>query len=557
VRKPKKHKLEGAEDQHYQPRQNNRFSASPRPKIYHRHTPDNLEREATTLGQKDFSENTLRWGDKNDFPLILAKYVQDSPAASSCISTRSNFIKGSAFSDPDMMKLKVNKNGQTLWDLHCLLSDSLALFEGFTINFKFNELNGITNAYNMAIENCRFVKPDDDLATNITTIKYNPYFGTLDYQKKYTKEYALWDPENLEEQISKKGTKFTGQVYYYGKVKPLYRFYPVPDYWSAKKWIYIDGKIQEAHAENLDNGFFQSVILQMVGDPSAKSKNPAYMKRVSNPDGTYRLEPDKTVGEEFDDMMSKSFSGSSKMGTALVLWALKKEEAAGVNPFPSTANADLFIALQDLTTKNITIATKTPGILANISEGVNLGSGGSEIQKAVELMQSNTAPDRNRLEQFYNEILLPNLQIEGQKIKKNAEIKIKNYNPITVDVKLEDKFWNVLNDKEKRDYVRNNFSEIQLQDDEPKTDALGNDLPQEELQLNKILTNLTAQQNFQLMRIIRQFGKGTLNQEQATLLLQSGFGFSDEQIVKFLGLDDAPSKDILTPEPTTQLTVAQ
>src|SRR5207244_3647623 len=99
----------------------------------------------------------------------------------------------------------------------------------------------------------RFVKPDDDLATNITTIKYNPYFGTLDYQKKYTKEYSLWDPENLEEQIAKKGTKFTGQVYYYGKVKPLYRFYPVPDYWSAKKWIYIDGKIQEAHAENLDN----------------------------------------------------------------------------------------------------------------------------------------------------------------------------------------------------------------------------------------------------------------------------------------------------------------
>lgn len=537
---------------------NNR-SSSPSPKTYYRtaSTPEALEREATTLAQKDFLENTLKWGIKNDFPLELAKTVQDSPAASACISTKAKFIKGAGFSDPELMKLKINKRGQTLWDLHCLLSETLALFEGFSVNFKFNEGGGIINAYNMAIENCRFVKPDDDLATNIESIKYNPYFGTIDYQHKYTKEYDLWDPENLEEQIASKGTKFNGQVYYYGKTKPLYRFYPVPDYWSAKKWIYIDGKIQEGHAENMDNGFFQSVILNMIGDPSQKSKNPKYMKRVANPDKTTRLEPDKTIGEEFDDMMSSNFSGTKKMGSALVLWALNQDSAAKVTAFPTTANADLFITLQDLTTKNITIATKTPGILANISEGVSLGSGGSEIQKAVEIMQSNTVDDRMRLEQFYNEILLPNLQIEGQKIKKGAEVKIKNYNPVTVNIDIDDKFWAVLSDLEKRRFVRENISEIELDDDKPQTDALGNDLPDGEIQINQILTNLTAQQNFQLMRIIRQFGKGTLNQQQATLLLQSGFGFTDEQIVQILGLDDAPVKDILTPEQTQPLTIAK
>lgn len=531
----------------------NHRTTSPNPKTYYRTsntTPEALEREQTTLGQKDFMENTLKWGAKNDFPLELAKTVQDSPAASACISTKSKFIKGAGFSDPDLMKLKINKRGQTLWDLHCMLSDTLAMFEGFAVNFKFNEGGGIINAYNMAIENCRFVKPDDDLATNITEIKYNPYFGTVDYQKKYTKEYALWDPENLEEQIAKKGTKFTGQVYYYGKTKPLYRFYPVPDYWSAKKWIYIDGKIQEGHAENMDNGFFQSVILNMIGDPSQKSKNPKYMRRVSNADGTTRLEPDKTVGEEFDDMMSNSFSGTKKMGSALVLWALNQDTAAKVTAFPTTANADLFIALQDLTTKNITIATKTPGILANISEGVSLGSGGSEIQKAAEIMQSNTVDDRMRLEQFYNEILLPNLQIEGQKVKKNAEVKIKNYNPVTVKIEIDDKFWNVLNNEEKRRFVRENVSEIEL-DEEPKTDATGTELPEGEIQINDNLKNMTGRQQQQFLRIIRQFMKGTLNEDQAKLLLRSSFGFTDEEIIQILGLDDAPVQDTTTQQPLT------
>ncbi len=531
----------------------NHRTTSPNPKTYYRTsntTPEALEREATTLGQKDFTENTLKWGIRNDFPLELAKTVQDSPAASACISTRSKFIKGAGFSDPDLMKLKINKRGQTLWDLHCILSDTLALFEGYAVCFKFNEGGGITNAYNMAIENCRFVKPDDDLATNIESIKYNPYFGTLDYQKKYTKEYALWDPENLEDQISKKGTKFEGQVYYYGKTKPLYRFYPVPDYWSAKKWMYIDGKIQEGHAENMDNGFFQSVIIQMVGDPSRPSNNPDYMIKKTNPDGSIRLEPNhlKTVGFEFDDMMSKNFSGTKKMGSALVLWALNQDSSAKVTAFPTTANADLFIALQDLTTKNITIATKTPGILANISEGVSLGSGGSEIQKAAEIMQSNTIDDRMRLEQFYNEILLPNLQIEGQKVKKNAEVKIKNYNPVTVEVTIDDKFWGVMTAQEKRKFVRENVSSVELDDDIPQTDAEGNELPPGEgIQLNDTFKNLTGRQQQQFLRIIRQYDKGTITKEVATIQLKS-FGVTDNEVIIILGLDDTPEEQ---PQPLT------
>ena len=45
------------------------------------------------------------------------------------------------------------------------------------------------------------------------------------------------------------------------------------------------------------------------------------------------------------------------------------------------------------------------------------------------------------------------------------------------------------------------------------------------------------------MRIVRQFGNGKLNKQQATLMLKSGFGFTDEDVNTFLGIDDSPLTD--------------
>jgi hypothetical protein len=501
--------------------------------------PQALQREATTKSQRNIQENTIIWGADDALPLKIAQTLQDSPAASACISTKAKYIKGAGFSDKDLMKVVVNKKGLTLWQLHCMISEAMAWIESFSINFKFSATGKITMAYNLAVENARFVKPDNDEDTEITRLKYNPYFGTAEFNKKYTKEYALFDIEEVGKQIKTEGTKFKGQVYYYGVTKPLYRFYARPDYWSARYWMEVDGSIQQFHKDNLDNGFFQSVLINMIGDPSIKSKNPEYMRREVASDGTVTYHPDRTIGQEFDDMMSKAFSGKKKAGTAMVLWALNSDSVAKVAPFDSSVNSDLFETLQNLTTKNITIATKTPGILANISEGVSLGSGGSEIQKAVELMQANTSNERSVLEQFYNEIFFPNCEIKG--ITKSSKVEIVNYNPITVPVEIDDKFWNVLNDKEKRDFVRKNFASIELEEEAPQTDSEGNPLPQDQIQVNDNMTNLTGSQQLQLIRIIRQFGQGKINEATATIQLK-GFAFSDDEIRKILGLDEAPDQ---------------
>lgn len=500
-------------------------------------SPQALKRQPTTASQKRFSEGTIIWGDDDAMPLRMANIIKDSPATSACLNTKAQFIKGSKFSNDQLMRLKINRTGQTLWDLHCYLADTLALFEGFSVDFRYNSNKKITNAFPIAFESCRFKKPENDLVDEFDCIVYNPYIGTDQYNTKYSKTYPLFNLENLGEQLHTYGPKFPGQVYYYSKTKPLYRFYSNPDYWSAKKWIEIDAKIQEFHAENLDNGFFQSVLMTVIGNPNELSTNPKYQETYTDENGVKRTRSTKTVGEEFNEMMSESFSGSKKAGNIMVQWALNQDQSQKIQAFPNNTNADLFIAIQNLATKNLTIATEVPAILANISEGVNLGSGGSEIQKSVELMQSRAVVWQNLLMQFYNETLLPNF--EGAPA--GVRVEIVNFKPVSEEVVIDDKFWAVLTPEEQRAFVKKKFPEIQLIETTTSTQpAPGPDqqTQQKEAAVNTHIKDLTGRQFDNYTRIIARYHKGKINYDQAFIMLKTGFAFTDYEIKLILNNEE-------------------
>lgn len=425
--------------------------------------PEALKRVESTLSQTESLENIIMYGPDNAFPLRIAQAVEESPAASSCIGTIAQFIKGSGFANKELMNLPIDMNGTTLWDFHCGLADSLALFWGFGVNLKFDRSARITNAYPMAFESLRLVAPGET-SPHIQSIKYNPYFGTGEYKRDFTKEYPVFNVLNAKKTVSslqgEEQKNWPGQVYYFGKTTPLSRFYPKPSYWSASKWLEIDARIQHFHAENLDNGFFQSVLMTVFGDPHKWSTNPRTQREETKSDGTKIKVPTKTVGEEFNEDMANNFSGYSKAGNVMVQWAMNDKGVPQITPFESNTNADLFTALQDLTTKNITIATKVPSILANISEGVSLGSAGSEIQKAIELMQSNTAEQRATLENFYNNILIPNLQKKPE--GEDTKVEIQNFNPVTQKVEVNKEVWAFLNDQEKAAFIEKNMPEYEI-----------------------------------------------------------------------------------------------
>ena len=517
-------------------------------------SPEALKRERSTLEQVVWNEDTIRYGTDDCLPMRIASIVDKSPATKSCLNTRAKFIKGASFSNKDLMKLKIDKDGTTLWQLHSKLSDILALFDGFSVNFKFDNQSRITSTYPLPFQGCRFVKPDE--SGDIHMIKFNPYFGTDQYKVDYTEEYPVFNIEMVNKNASdfnKADKKFKGQAYYYGKTSPMHIFYPVPDYWSAEFWINVDAKIQEFHANNLDKNFLLSVIWNVIGDPSAPSKNPMYNKKVKGSDGVTRIENPKTAGEEFNEMISNALAGSAQGGAGIAFWSGNHDTATKVSAFPTNSNHDLFTTLQDLTTKNITIGTQVPGILANISEGVNLGSDGNEMRAAIELMQSRVVEEQQILMDFYNLILLPNL---SEPVEEKVEIV--NFMPISVPVNIEDKFWEVLTPAEKRKWMAKNVPGIELDpittapqpgQAAPTTDDQGNvvqpphdtTIPTDGDKINESLKAVGVGDINKIQKIIARYNLWTrdpsdpkgLTYEQAKQFL-SAFGFTEEQLNAWL-----------------------
>lgn len=504
--------------------------------------PQAIEREEVTRNQVRWDEATIIWGDDDALPLRIMDAVNKSPVAISCLGTIETFTKGSSFTDPGLMEMMVDSEGTTLWQLHEKICQYFTLLDGFAVNFKYSPEGKITSAFNTGFESLRFCQPKVEQSRKINLLKFNPYFGTAEYQPERTKIYNVFDIKKVKEQMATEGTLYKGQIYYHGIVRPPYKFYPVPKYWSGDRWIYADSQLQTFLKELMDNGFFQSVLINMVGDPNKPSQNPEYQKEVTGTDGVKRKESTKTVGQEFGEKMSGMFSGVKKAGTAMVLWALNKDLSANVQDFPSSLDSGLLTNTVTEVIRGITIAAEVPAILANLPQQVSsLGSDGQAMEKAVEIMQSRVASRQRTLEQFYNTVLLPNLATPTE-----ARVKIVNYSPFSTPVEIEDKFWEFLNEEERIEFIKSNLPNVKIIRP-PKPAATiaptttDQPLPEQSAAPNESLKNINQKQLDRILNIAARYSIGlvdpsnkkALSYEQAKAFLLS-FGITEAEIPNWL-----------------------
>lgn len=395
--------------------------------------------------QVDNQNHTLWFGQDNSFPLRLAQLVQESPAASSCISILADFIEGNDFSDPTLKSKIINSQGQTLGDLHNLVSESYALFEGFTIMVKYTREGKISEMFHVPFENARLYKPDDKGI--ISKVVINPYFGTGLYKREFDKEFDTFnpDPKVVLAQMARDKNKYKGQILYVAFTRPLSRFYPLPYYYSAHNWMAIDAGIGQFHNNNLEAGFFQTVLLKMIGDPNQPSQHPDDQKL----NAAGQTQSIRTAGERFELEMQK-FTGSDSKTKMMVLWEMMKDQMPELQAFPSTTNENFFTVLQELTTKNILIATKIPAILANMSKDGSL-SDGTQMANATKVMHDRVAKTQNLLERTYAKLL------SFFKEPYTGEVKILNTNSFD-DFSIDPLIWASLSLAEQREWIKKNTS---------------------------------------------------------------------------------------------------
>lgn len=524
------------------PRGEKNYHVNPHLKVYGPQTasPQALEREISTQAQTYEPEHILLWGPDNALPLRILQAINQSPTTLSCLSTTESYIKGAGFTDPGLESLVIDKDGTTLWELHCQLAAYLTVLDGFSVNFKYNDNSKITNSYVLGLESNRFVAPGEK-SKKIEFIKYNPYYGTDQYRMEYTQEFNVYDLDKVKEQIKANAKKkdaplYKGQIYFCGSVRPPYKFYPVPKYWSGEEWIYVDSQIKVFHKAALDNGFFQSVLMNVIGKPDDWSKDPSQMKEVlDETTGQKRKVATKTNAQMFDEMMSATFSGARKANSAFVVWSGSPEAAVKLSAFPTNSNFDVLSGTFTDTIRGITIATDVPAILANLPMSENsLGSDGKSMQTAVEITQSRTYPKRIKLEQFYNKILLPNLEAKGTNGKK---VEIKNYSPITKAFSVPKEVWEFLNEAEKISYIEKAMPEIKMIRTAspavaPQVGEDGQPLPAAPPP-NEALKKLNMTEVARATKITKRFILGELTYDQAKQILL-GYGFTESDIPAWL-----------------------
>lgn len=409
-----------------------------------------VQREFAYSAQIDHQGKYLPYGPSDCFPTKLINLVDGSPTATSCLSTVSDFIIGEGISEgADLEKMEINSQGMTFSQFNAIQGNSLAHFWGIATLVKFSKVGAVTEWWPIPFQYCRLGIPDDN--GTISKIHYNPYFGTQLYKSADTEIYDAWNPEKAAEQIVN-NKNFKGQIFWYGIRDRKDPFYPIPDYYSAHRWMNLEKNAAIYYDENLENGFLQSSILKMIGDPN----DPSGLK-----DGVGN---DIPKGKAFSEEMDKNFSGAKRNAKIMAFWASNKEEFPEIVSFPTNANADLYRAQDEHAVKKITIATKVPGILANISEGVSLGGDGNMLRAATKVMQQRVKPFQNILTDYYSQIL--------SRIASpiTESLSIVPYNAFPELETIDPQVWGILTPEEQRKWVKDH-TEVDLIEEDVVTPA--------------------------------------------------------------------------------------
>jgi hypothetical protein len=404
-----------------------------------------IQREFAYSAQIDTASGHIPFGVNDSFPTNLAKTVEGSPTATACLSTLADFIGGEGFNlGADLENLVINDQGLKFFQYHLIQADSLAHNLGMATLVKYNKAGGITQIFDIPFSYCRLGRPDDNGI--ISKIFYNPYFGTMYYRSQDTEIYDVYNPSAAPVQIAR-DSKFKGQINWLGVRDSKHPFYPIPDYYSAHNWMRAEKNAGVYFDENLENGFLTPTILKLFGDPN----DPSGLK---DSDGN-----DIPKGVAFDKEMTDNFSGAKRVGQVMTFWANNKEEFPSAEAFPSNANADMHRVTDEHATKKITVATKVPGILANIAEGVSLGGDGNMIRAAVKLMHQRAKRPQNILIDYYADML-------KRFIKPVVDvIQIVPYNPFPELESVDPAVWAELTPEERRKWIKDH-TEIELIEEE-------------------------------------------------------------------------------------------
>ncbi len=152
-------------------------------------------------------------------------------------------------------------------------------------------------------------------------------------------------------------------------------------------------------------------------------------------------------------------------------------------------------------------------------------------------MNANAKDAQTTLENYYNNILLPN-HVNGTA---GMKVQILPYSPITVQTPVDKQFWDWMNDLERAKYIEDNVPTIKIirpiiapvvVDPNAPIDPNAPPAPAP-AQVDDNLKSMKISEINKISSIVKKYEKGQLTLDQAKQFLQ-GYGLSEEQISAWL-----------------------
>jgi hypothetical protein len=442
--------------------------------------------------KKPITGGVVKYGSKDDYGDYLINLFNKSSKHSAIINGKVVYIFGNGFAPVDATNTAAlsflaaaNDFGD---DWNKVAKNAILdteIFGGFALQ-AIPKMGGGFNWFNLTFNNVR-------------TDYYNSSFEYKKDWKDYQEQVQKFDAFNPT--ITDKAT-----IFYFKEYRPGVKVYPLPSWVACCNWIESDIEVSKATLTKAMTGFSASKMISFFNGQPA----------------------DETAKRDIEQRVKNKFTGGEGE-TVMITFNDDKTQAPEVNDLgASDLTKEDFSRIDNLITQNIFAGhSVSHPLLFGIQQEGKLGSA-TELKIAFDTFKNTYATAKQKQ---FEDLLSYFASCNGVV----AKFKIKDIEPVGVDINPVD-----FKDMLPKDWV---FEKLGIDGSKygvaPSTPtsivattptALTNDT----------LVNITGRQQQALLRISRLFNQGKLSKAQAAIQLK-GFGFTDEDINNYLGVDENPT----------------
>lgn len=370
-----------------------------------------IKLDKTISEPKSGYDGLMMFGEKNDYPQVIEKLINNSVTAKTAAGVYARFLTGAGFVNEAINKIVVGKDARgkdvTAFGLLRQVAMSSAMHNGFYIHCNINPSAKVTDVHLKPFKDCRFSKPDDT-GFSAKILFYDNWANDHDFAKfdksKVSNYHAFnLDPAVFEAQVTKASGKFNGQVYY--QFFDDQYFYPLSPFDPV--FLDCDTEYQIALFKNrqIRDGMMDKIIMRVA--PSGDTENDR---------GSFAAEIKTKLGADGDTViiMEDEFDDNGEISSS---------SAFKIDRIATSVNDKLFENWEKSLSNNIRkTANNLPKMLIDIEESVFSGQSGESIKQATNFFNAMTQDARALISQSFADIFKHSSD-EVLKLNTNWEIK--------------------------------------------------------------------------------------------------------------------------------------